>query len=132
MAKKVAKTTKKKKNIKLPAGKLYINTTFNNTIITLTDEKGNKVSGGGTGLVGFKGTKESTPYAAEVLASSMIKQARDNFGLKEVGVIVEGLGMGRDGVFKAINDLGGVSINYIQEKTPIQFGGCKGVRPKRN
>ncbi len=131
MVKKQLKT-KKKKNIKLPAGLLYVNTTFNNTIITLTDETWNKVSWWWTWLVGFKWTKESTPYAAEILTNSIIKQARDYFGLKEIGIVVKWLWMWRDWVFKAINDLGGVSINYIKEKTPIQFGGCKWVRPKRN
>jgi small subunit ribosomal protein S11 len=110
---------------------LYVKTTFNNTIVTLTDENGNKVAGGGTGLLGFKGTKKSTPYAAEVLTKEILKEARDNWGLKEIGVIFKGLGLGRDGVFKAINDLGGIDIMWIREDTPIQFGGCKRPRPRR-
>ena len=130
-ARKRTTTTKKKKNIKLPFGKLYVQTTVNNTIVTLTDEKGNKVAGGGTGIVGFKGTKQSTPYAAEILTKEILKQARDSRGLKELGIIFKGLGLGREGVFKALNDLGGIEISYIREATPIQFGGTKRKRPKR-
>jgi small subunit ribosomal protein S11 len=96
---------KKKKNVRLPIGKLYIQTTFNNTIVTLTDPQGNKVIGGGTGLLGFKGTKQSTPFAAEVLTKELVREAKDQYGLKEVQVIARGLGMGRDGVFKGINDI---------------------------
>jgi len=131
MAKKKISTTKKKKNIKLPFGKLYVKTTFNNTIVTLTDENGNKISGGGTWLLGYKWTKKSTPYAAEMLTKQILKEARDQFWLKEIGIIFKGLGLWRDGVFKAINDLGGIDIMWIREETPIQFGWCKRPRPRR-
>lgn len=65
-------------------------TTENNTIVTLTDEKGNKVSGSGTGSAGFKGAKENTPYAAEILTRNVMKEARDDMGLKEVGIVFRG------------------------------------------
>lgn len=132
MAKKGTVASKKKKNIKVTTGKLYVQTTVNNTLITLTDLTWNKISGWGTWMVGFKWTKESTPYAAEVLAREILKEARDNYGLKEISIIFRGVGLGRDGVFKAVNDLWGVDITYIAEKTPVQFGGCKGTRPRRN
>lgn len=122
----------KKKNIKLPSGVLHVQTSFNNTIVTITDPQGNKIIGSGTGSMGFKGTKQSTPYAAEVLTRELIKTAKESFGLKEVGIIVKGLGMGRDGVFKGINDVGGVDIMWIKEATPLQFGGCRRKRQKRN
>ncbi len=124
-------STKKKKNIKLPFGKLYVKTTFNNTIVTLTDENWNKILGGGTWLLGFKGTKKSTPYAAEVLTKQILQEARDNYGLKEIGIIFKWLWLGRDWVFKAINDLGWIDIMWIREATPIQFGWCKRPRPRR-
>ena len=130
-ARKRTVSSKKKKNIKLPFGKLYVQTTVNNTIVTLTDEGGNKVAWWGTWIVGFKWTKQSTPYAAEVLTREVLRQARDAWGLKELGVIFKGLGLWREGVFKAINDLWGVEIAYIRENTPIQFGGPKRKRPKR-
>ncbi len=122
---------KKKKSVKISSGTLYVKTTENNTIVTLTDEKGNKISGAGTGSAGFKGAKENTPYAAEVLTRNVMKEARDDMGLKQVGIVFRGAGMGRDGVFKAINDLGLIDIMYIKEETAIQHGGCKGIRPKR-
>ena len=122
---------KKKKTTKIDSGVLFVKTTENNTIVTLTDAKGNKVSGGGTGSAGFKGAKENTPYAAEILTKNVMKEARDDFGLKQVGIVFRGAGMGRDGVFKAINDLGLIDIMYIKEETALQFGGCRGIRPKR-
>ncbi len=131
MAKKTMKS-KKKKNIKLPVWKLYVKTSFNNTMITLTDEAWNKIVWWWTGVAGFKWTKKKTPYAAEILTSNLIRQARDHFGLKEIWIIVRWLWIWRDWVFKAINDLGWVEINYIRESTPIQFWGCKWVRQKRN
>jgi ribosomal protein S11 len=67
-----------------------------------------------------------------VLTKKLISEAKDDFGLKQIGVIAKGLGLGRDGVFKGINDVGGIDITWIKEATGIQFGGCKGKRPKRN
>jgi small subunit ribosomal protein S11 len=122
----------KKKDIKkISEGVLHVHTTPNNTMITLTDLQGNKVAGGGTGLLGYKGAKQNTPYAAEMLAKQILKDAEQN-GLKEVGIIMRGTGMGRDGVFKAIQDSGNINIMYITEKTGIKFGGTKGIRPKKN
>ncbi|PID34568.1 MAG: 30S ribosomal protein S11, partial [candidate division SR1 bacterium] len=112
-------------------GILHVHTTSNNTLVTLTDENGNKVLGGGAGLLGYKGAKKNTPYAAEVLTKDLLKTAQ-GLGLKTLGVIIQGTGMARDGVFKAINEIGVIDIQYIKEATPIQFGGCKGKRPKRN
>lgn len=128
MAEKVAK---KKKSVKISKWVLHVHTSENNTILTLSDEKGNKVIGNGTGNVGFKGAKENTPYAAEVLTKSLLKIARDDMGLKEIWVVFKGIWMARDGVFKAINDLWLIDILYIKEATPLQFGGCRGIRPKR-
>lgn len=122
----------KKKNIKIASGILYVTTTSNNTHVILADAQGNKISGGGTGLKGFKWAKESTPYAAEVLSRDILKEAKDSFGLKEVSIIMRGVWLGREGVFKGLNDVGGIDLLSIQERTPIQFGGCKGIRPKRN
>ncbi len=123
---------KKKKSIKLPFGNLYVTTTSNNTIITLTDLQWNKVSGGGTGLAWFKWAKESTPYAAEVLAWNIVKEAKEQFGMKQVRLIMRWVGLWRDGVFKGINNVGWVDIVSIKEDTSIQFGWCQGIRPKRN
>lgn len=129
MAKQKLSTRKKKKKINLSFGKLYITARENNTIVTLTDENGNKVSGGGTGKAEFEGTKQSTPYAAKVLATQILQEAKNMFGLKEIGIVAKGVGLGRDGVFKAINEVGEIKIKYIEERTPIQFGGCRWTKP---
>lgn len=127
----MAVTKAKKKDIKVVSGVLHVHTTSNNTLITLIDQEGNKILGGGTGKVGYKGSKKSTPYAAEVLTKQILKDGQ-GYGLKEIGIVFKGIGMAREGVFKAINEVGVIDIVYIKEQTGIQFGGCKGERPKRN
>ena len=127
----MAVTKAKKKDIKVVSGVLHVHTTSNNTLITLIDQEGNKILGGGTGKVGYKGSKKSTPYAAEVLTKQILKDGQ-GYGLKEIGIVFTGIGMAREGVFKAINEVGVIDIAYIKEQTGIQFGGCKGERPKRN
>lgn len=123
-------TPKKKKDIKLDSWVLHVQTTDNNTILTLVDENGNRVLGWGTGKLGYKGSKKSTPYAAELLTKQILKEAQA-FGLKEIGVIFRWSGLARDGVFKAINEIWLIDIQYIKENTAIQFGGCKWKRQKR-
>ena len=127
----MAVTKAKKKDIKVVSGVLHVHTTSNNTLITLIDQEGYKILGGGTGKVGYKGSKKSTPYAAEVLTKQILKDGQ-GYGLKEIGIVFKGIGMAREGVFKAINEVGVIDIAYIKEQTGIQFGGCKGERPKRN
>ena len=127
----MAVTKAKKKDIKVVSGVLHVHTTSNNTLITLIDQEGNKILGGGTGKVGYKGSKKSTPYAAEVLTKQILKDGQ-GYVLKEIGIVFKGIGMAREGVFKAINEVGVIDIAYIKEQTGIQFGGCKGERPKRN
>ncbi len=122
---------KKKKDLKIDTGVLHVQTTSNNTILTLVDANGNKVLGGGTGKLWYKWSKKSTPYAAEVLTKQLLKEGQ-TFGLKEIGVVFRWAGLARDGVFKAINEIGLIDIAYIREDTAIQFGGCKGKRQKRN
>lgn len=124
-------TAKKKKDIKLPQAVLRVQTTSNNTIVTLTHPNGDVVLTSGTGTQWFKGSKKSTPYAAEVLTKEILKEAKQ-YGLEHVGIVFKGVGMGREGIFKAINETGLVEIDYIHENTGIQFGGCKRPRPKRN
>lgn len=125
-----AKAPKKKKDWKITTGVLTVKTTDNNTMISLADENGNKISGGGTGLIWYKGSKKSTPYAAEVLTKQMLKEAQ-GYGLKEIIVVFRWPGLARDGVFKAINEIGLIDIKCIKEETAIQFGGCQGARPKK-
>lgn len=123
---------KKKKYTKIATGLLHVHTTSNNSIITLSDNDGNVVITAGAGRVGFKGAKESSSYAAEMAAKFVLWEAKNNCGLKEVGIICKWVGLGRDGVFKAVNELGGIDILWIKEATHLRFGGTKGKRPKRN
>lgn len=123
-------TPKKKRDIKLDSWVLHVQTTSNNTILALVDENGNRVLWGGTGKLGYKGAKKSTPYAAEMLTKQILKEGQ-TIGLKEIGIIFRWAGLARDGVFKAVNEIGLIDIKYIKENTAIQFGGCKGKRQKR-
>lgn len=123
--------SKKKKDIRLSQWILKVHTTSNNTIISLVSLDGAVVIGRGAGTEGFKGSKKSTPYAAEMLAKSIIKEG-NSYGLLNIGVVFKGTGMAREWIFKAINETGLVEIDYIHENTSIQFGGCKRPRPKRN
>ncbi len=127
----MAPKSKKKKDLKIVSGLLHVKTTTNNTIVTLTDENGNKIFWGWTGSLGYKGAKKNTPYAAEILTKKILKDAQGAW-LKDIAVVFRGVGMARDGVFKAINEIWLIDIRYIEEDTSIQFGGCKGKRPKRN
>ncbi len=131
MAVKDKASPKKKKDIKITSGTLKVTTTENNTLIILVDDNGNKVVGGGTWLMWYKWAKQNTPYAAEVLTKHLLKEAQ-GFGLKEIWIIFKGIGLAREGVFKAINEIGLIDIQYIKEATPLQFGGVKWVRPKKN
>ena len=121
----------KKKDVKIVSGILHVHTTSNNTLVTLIDQDGNKVLWWGTGKVGYKGSKKSTPYAAEMLTKNILKEAQ-NYGLKEIWLVFKWAGMAREWIFKAITEIWVIDILYIKEETWIQFGGCKGERPKRN
>lgn len=132
MAPKKNTSVKKKKYPKISNWLIKIRTTSNNTIINFTDLEGNTIITGGTWSVWFKWTKESSAYAAEVLAKKILSEAKNSCGLKEIWVTMKGVGLGREWFFKALNEVWGIEILYITEATPIQFGGVKGIRPKRN
>ena len=125
------KKANKKKDVKLTSGILSVNTTTNNTLIVLSDKEGNKILWWWTGLLWYKWAKKNTPYAAEVLTKTILKEAQ-GYGLRDMGVVIKWIGMARDWVFKAINEVGMIDIMYIRDETPIQFGWCKWKRPKRN
>ena len=125
------KKASKKKDVKIVSGILSVKTTDNNTMIVLTDKEWNKVLWWGTWLLWYKWAKKNTPYAAEMLTKSILKDAQ-GLWLKDIWIVFRWAGMARDGVFKAINEIWMIDIMYIKEETPIQFGWCKGKRPKRN
>lgn len=125
------KKINKKKDTKITQWILYVQTSENNTIITLTDVNGNKVLWWWTWLQNFKWAKQNTPYAAEVTAKEILKEWV-KYWLLKVGIVFRWNWLGREWIFKAINEIASVDVEYIHEQTSIQFGGCKGIRPKRN
>jgi small subunit ribosomal protein S11 len=118
---------KKKQQRFVEKGRIYINATFNNTICTVTDDKGNAIAWGSSGASGFKGARKSTPYAATTAVDNVIRKCMTNFGLKEVEVYVKGPGSGRDASLRAIKPLG-LRISKIADITPIAHNG---PRPKK-
>lgn len=129
MAKTKTTGNKKKQNKSVFEGNIYIQATFNNTIITATDRKGNTLAWASAGALGFKGAKKSTPYAAQSTAESLIEKIK-NVGLQDVHIFVKGPGMGRE---SAIRSLGtqGLSIRSIHDVTPIPHNGCRPSKSRR-
>ncbi|RMD60017.1 MAG: 30S ribosomal protein S11 [Nitrospirae bacterium] len=123
--KRVAK--REKKNI--PVGNAYIQATFNNTIVTITDPKGNVVSWSSAGAEGFKGTKKRTPYAAQIAAESAAKRAME-YGMKEVHVFVKGPGSGRESAIRAIQ-AAGINVKTIEDITRVPHNGCRPPKRRR-
>lgn len=107
-------------------GRIYINATFNNTIITVTDKEGNTLCWGSCGLAGFKGARKSTPFAATTAMESVAKKAQQ-MGLREADVYIKGPGAGRDAALRAIK-AAGIQISMIADVTPIPHNG---LRPKK-
>ena len=116
---------KVKKNV--PEGKAFIHSTFNNTIVTLSDKEGNAVSWASAGTLGFKGSKKSTPFAAGMAAEAAGKAAYD-MGMRKVEVYVKGLGSGRETAIRSLQTAG-LEISSINDVTPVPHNGCR--PPKR-
>ncbi|MDD2231833.1 MAG: 30S ribosomal protein S11 [Sphaerochaetaceae bacterium] len=110
-------------------GNVYIQATFNNTIITVTDLTGNAVSWASAGGLGFRGAKKSTPYAAQTTCETAAKKAMD-FGLREVNVFVKGPGQGRESAIRSLGTLGLV-VKSIRDVTPIPHNGCRPRKTRR-
>lgn len=122
--------SKKKKALKYVLhGRAYVQSTYNNTIVTLTDERGNVIAWSSAGKVGFKGPKKSTPYAASVISRDVVERAK-NCGLKDVDVFVRGVGAGREAAVRALH-ANGIEILSIRDVTPIPHNGCKPPKPRR-
>lgn len=128
MAKTAVKVKKKvKKNI--IAGQAHVNSTFNNSRVTITDAQGNTVSWSTAGLMGFKGSRKSTPYAAQLTAEDAGKKAQEH-GMKELDVFVCGPGSGRESALRALSAIG-FTIKSIQDITPIPHNGCRPPKRRR-
>ncbi len=125
--KKVIKKRREKKNIE--KGTAHISSTFNNTIVTITDVTGATISWASAGEMGFKGSRKSTPYAAQVVAEAAAKGAVDH-GMKTVDVFVKGPGSGRESAIRAIQTAG-LNITTIKDVTPIPHNGCRPPKRRR-
>jgi small subunit ribosomal protein S11 len=128
VAKKVVRTKRKeRKNIEF--GVAHIRSTFNNTIITITDVKGNALSWASAGGLGFKGSRKSTPFAAQMAAEQAAKAAMEH-GLKQVEVFVKGPGSGREAAIRSLQ-AAGLEVNLIKDVTPIPHNGCRPPKRRR-
>ena len=127
----VTKATKSKKKTKknIPSGIAHINSTFNNTIITITDTSGNAISWSSSGNKGFKGSRKSTPFAAQLAAEEAGKKAMEH-GMKYVEVVIKGPGNGRESAIRALGSTG-LNITVIKDITPIPHNGCRPSKKRR-
>jgi len=129
MAKKVRRVRKKKERKHVERGAAHIHSTFNNTIITITDPAGNTIAWASAGTVGFKGSRKSTPFAAQLAAENVAKAAIDQ-GMKTVDVYVKGPGAGREAAIRALQ-AAGLDIALIKDVTPIPHNGCRPPKRRR-
>ncbi len=127
----VSKNSKTKKKVKknIPSGIAHINSTFNNTIVTITDNSGNTVSWSSSGNKGFKGSRKSTPFAAQLAAEEAGKKAIEH-GMKHVEVVIKGPGNGRESAIRALGTTG-LNITVIKDITPIPHNGCRPSKRRR-
>ncbi len=127
----MAKTTRLKKKIKknISSGVVHIQSTFNNTIITISDPNGNVVSWSSSGVQGFKGSRKSTPFAAQLAAEDAVKKALIH-GMKTVEVYVKGPGAGRESALRALQNAG-LKVIMIKDVTPIPHNGCRPPKKRR-
>ena len=128
MAKK--KGAKKKVKRTVTKGIVRIQATFNNTIVTVTDEQGNTLTWESGGTVGYKGTRKSTPYAAQLAAQRAMRKAINDYGLQEVEIWVKGPGAGRESAIRAVF-ASGVKVTAIRDVTPIPHNGCRPPAKRR-
>lgn len=120
-------TTKKKAKRSVPSGAMHVKATFNNTLITFTDKKGNALTTASAGAMGFKGSKKGTAYAAQVASEKAATAAKQSFGMSSVDVYVKGVGLGRDAAVRALQNVG-ITVESIKDKTGVPHGG---VRPRK-
>lgn len=125
----MAKIKKKKEKKTVHEGNVYIQATFNNTIVTITDLNGNAVSWSSAGSLGFRGAKKSTPYAAQTTAETAARKAMDA-GLRDVHVYVNGPGVGRESAIRSLGVLG-LTVRSIKDITPIPHNGCRPRKSRR-
>ncbi|MCI0777276.1 MAG: 30S ribosomal protein S11 [Chloroflexi bacterium] len=121
--------SRRKERKSVPKGRAYIQSTFNNTLITLTDPNGNVIASGSAGTVGFKGSRKSTPFAAGQAAERVARKAMDN-GMRQVDVSVKGPGSGREAAIRSLQ-AAGLTILSIRDVTPMPHNGCRARKRRR-
>jgi len=120
---------RRKERRPVPIGKAFVQSTFNNTIVTITDLEGNVIAWGSAGSAGFKGSRKGTPYAAQMAARDAVKRAQ-LLGLKQVEVLVKGPGSGREAAIRSLQS-SGLYITSIRDVTPIPHNGCRPPKKRR-
>jgi small subunit ribosomal protein S11 len=130
MAKNRKKVTRKKVKKNVNKGVVYITATFNNTTVTVTDEMGNVIAWSSAGALKFKGSKKSTPFAAQQAVSDALEKAKEH-GLKEVGIKVQGPGSGRETAVKTVGATEGIRVSFIKDITPLPHNGCRPPKRRR-
>ncbi|NLA26667.1 MAG: 30S ribosomal protein S11 [Firmicutes bacterium] len=129
MAKKRVTRTRRRERKNIEHGIAHIKSTFNNTIITITDPKGNSIAWSSSGNVGFKGSRKSTPFAAQLAAETAAKAAMEH-GMRQVEVFVKGPGAGREAAIRSLQ-AAGLEVNTIKDVTPIPHNGCRPPKRRR-
>lgn len=127
----MAKQRKTKKKVKknIPSGIVHIKASFNNTVVTISDKQGNTIAWASAGSVGFKGSRKSTPFAAQMAAESCAKKAMEN-GVRAVEIYVKGPGSGRESAIRSLQSVG-LDITIIKDVTPIPHNGCRPPKQRR-
>lgn len=128
--KKLVKKRKKKTDKVVKIGRAYINATYNNTMVSLTDNNGDVISWASAGMAGFKGAKKATPYAAQIITKIACQKAKEEYGLEEVSVFVSGVGTGREAAIRALN-ANGLNVTAIKDTTSVPHNGCRPKKPRR-
>ncbi|MCX7636112.1 MAG: 30S ribosomal protein S11 [Syntrophales bacterium] len=129
MARPVRRTGKKKEKKNITEGIAHIQSTFNNTIVTITDLSGNVIAWSSAGIQGFKGSRKSTPFAAQMAAEDAVKKAKEH-GLRSVQVYVKGPGAGRESALRSLQ-VAGLTITLIRDVTPVPHNGCRPPKRRR-
>jgi small subunit ribosomal protein S11 len=129
MAEKKKSRARRRERKSVPRGRAYVQSTFNNTLITMTDPNGNVVAWSSAGSAGFKGSRKSTPYAAQMAAESAARRAMEH-GMRQVDVFVRGPGSGREAAIRSLQ-AAGISILSIRDVTPIPHNGCRPPKRRR-
>ncbi|MCK7467327.1 MAG: 30S ribosomal protein S11 [Desulfosudis oleivorans] len=129
MVKAVRKTGKKKEKKNITEGIAHIQSTFNNTIVTITDLSGNVIAWSSSGLQGFKGSRKSTPFAAQMAAEDVVRKAKEQ-GMRKVQAYIKGPGAGRESALRSLQ-LAGLTITMIRDVTPVPHNGCRPPKRRR-